>query len=263
MEFNLLGKVLLGKHDQEREYWGNRYVKFMKEYGEVYINTPYFQNEIKAVKEFAEEDLNHGDKILDLGCGYLPASEWLIERGKIELWAADLDLELARDKWEKLGKPHMFFKQIDLRERLPFDNNCFDGIISAKALTFVPSSQGETGAAGLKNIFREIFRILKPGGWLVWTSTVKGVSTWKGVLKGLGFLLNPIKNYQLKCFLPLFTYKLSKAFEPVMEKADKGIYPVFGKEKYAEIVKSAGFKDLQWQDTGGFQILVNRAVKPL
>lgn len=249
--------------DEEKKFWTERYVNFMEEWGDIYINTPYFQQEMKAIQEFVEqENLSEKVRILDLGCGSLPASEFLIKK-PIELWVADLDLKLAEKKWKDLGKPDINFKKIDLRKKLPFNNQLFDGVIAAKTLTFVPAPQGKEPEESLKNIFQEIHRILKPGGWLIWSSTVKGVSTAKGVTKGLGFIMNPLQWIKLRCFLPLFAYRLNEIFKPVMKKAEKGTYPVFGKEKYEEIVRSASFQNPQWKDTGGFQVLVNKVKKPL
>jgi ubiquinone/menaquinone biosynthesis C-methylase UbiE len=250
---------------EEMEYWA-KYSDFMTgKNRDPYINSPYFQTELKKISEFISPQ--EGQKWLDLGCGALPIAELFLKKAEgkdLEIWAGDVNLKPAKKKLEELGNPPIKLRHIDVTEKMPFPNDFFDGIVASKVLTFIPKAHGKEGKEGLREIFKELFRILKPGSVLVWTTTQKGVSSLKGILLGLGYVLNPYQWLKQKSFLPVFTYQLNNVFKPVVEKVHTGVYPVLNsREEYEEMLEKIGFKNPEWKTTAGFQVLVNRVDKPL
>ena len=253
-------------------------LKFWKEYAELmtgkdrdtFLNLPLYQEELKAFKEFIEP--KGGQRWLDIGCGALPLTEliWQTSRGEVELWAGDIYLSPAQKRLEEIGNPSIKLKYLNLTKKLPFSDNFFDGIVAGKVLPYIPEFEGERGKEALKGIFQEMFRVLKPGGVLVWSGAIKGMSRWQGVLTGLryGFrhiryLLNPYHWIKQRCFLPLSVIKIIKFFKPMEEKGKKGIYPFLSQKEYEDLLISIGFKNPEWKITFGRQVLVNKVNKLL
>ena len=82
---------------EELEYWKSYSEFMMTKYRDAYINSPYFQDELKAISGFINP--KNGERWLDLGCGALPVSEVLLDKKvELELWAGDIILTPARKK---------------------------------------------------------------------------------------------------------------------------------------------------------------------
>lgn len=247
---------------EEFEYWKMYHEFMMSNYGDAYINSPYFQKELEAIGEFIEP--KKGERWLDLGCGALPVSRLILDREpNVDLWAGDIILLTAKEKLKKMGNPPVKLVRLDLTKALLFEGNFFDGIVASKVLPYIPESQGKEGKEGLREIFREVFRILKPGGVLVWSGSIKDVSRLKGTLLALGYIFNVYQWIKQRCFLPMFAVKVNKVFKPVVEKIKKGIYPVFSVKEYEDLLNSVGFVNQEWKLTFGNQVLVNKSVKPV
>ncbi|XOB40201.1 MAG: methyltransferase domain-containing protein [Candidatus Nealsonbacteria bacterium] len=251
-----------GMSNKELEYW-RQYSEFMmSKYRDAYINSPYFQEELRAINEFMEP--KEKERWLDLGCGALPVSELLLtKKVDLELWAGDIILAPAEKKIEELGNPPVKLFYIDLTKKLKIPDNFFDGIGASKVLPYIPESQGEKGKEALRQIFKELFRILKPGGTLVWSGSIKNVSRFRGTLLALGYILNPYQWIKQRCFLPVFAAKVNEVFKPMVEKIKEGTYPVLSQEENEDIILSVGFENPEWRLTFGKQVVVNKVTKPL
>lgn len=92
-----------------------------------------------------------GKAILDLGAGGGYFAQSLAERGAIPT-GCDL-----LDQWQF---PEISFTQVDLDGALPFAEASFDGVTIIEALNHVEAAT---------HIFREAFRVLRPGGIFVAT----------------------------------------------------------------------------------------------
>jgi len=103
--------------------------------------------------------IKKGDTVIDLGSGagndcFIARAE-AGENGKIigiDFTTAMIDK--ARDNAEKLGFNNVAFYQGDI-EKIPLDANIADVVISNCVLNLVPDKNA---------VFKEIFRVLKPGG---------------------------------------------------------------------------------------------------
>lgn len=107
--------------------------------------------------EFAH--LKSGDSVLDLGSGAgndcFVAREIVGESGKVTgLDFTEAMIEKALNNNEKLGYKNVEFVQGDIEE-MPLPDDSFDVVISNCVLNLVPDKE---------KAFKEIFRVLKPGG---------------------------------------------------------------------------------------------------
>lgn len=103
--------------------------------------------------------IKKGDVVIDLGSGAgndcFIARHETGETGKvIGIDFTPAMIERARTNAEKLGFNNVEFRQGDI-EKMPVTSNAADVIVSNCVLNLVPNKDG---------VFKEIFRVLKPGG---------------------------------------------------------------------------------------------------
>ena len=107
--------------------------------------------------QFAQ--IKKGDTVIDLGSGagndcFVARAE-TGETGKvIGIDFTPAMIEKARENAEKLGFNNVEFRQGDI-EKMPITANVADVIVSNCVLNLVPNKN---------NVFKEIYRVLKPGG---------------------------------------------------------------------------------------------------
>lgn len=103
--------------------------------------------------------IKKGDVVIDLGSGagndcFIARAE-TGEAGKvIGIDFTEAMISKARENAEKLGFHNVEFRQGDI-EKLPVTSNTADVIVSNCVLNLVPNKD---------NVFKEIYRVLKPGG---------------------------------------------------------------------------------------------------
>ncbi len=107
--------------------------------------------------EFAK--LKKGDTVIDLGSGagndcFIARAEVGAEGKVLGIDFTPLMIEKARINAEKLGFNNVEFRLGDL-EKMPVTSNIADVIVSNCVLNLVPDKD---------KVFKEIFRVLKPGG---------------------------------------------------------------------------------------------------
>jgi len=116
-----------------------------------------------------------GQDVLDAGCGTGVYTEWLLDRGArvVGLDANEKMLGHARKRVGTRAKFHL----ANLEEPLEFlDHASFDGVVSPLVLTYCND---------LRPIFAEFRRVLRAGGWLVFSTEHPFFS----------YRLNGIENY--------------------------------------------------------------------
>ena len=99
-----------------------------------------------------------GARLLELGCGKAEFTRRLLARTKVAAVAAlevdriqhQLNLESPQDERLTFGYGGA--------EEIPFGDEAFDGVMMMKSLHHVP-------VGNMAKAFREIRRVLKPGGW--------------------------------------------------------------------------------------------------
>lgn len=169
-------------------------------------NRDLFKN-IKYLNDLISRLSNNKAKILDLGCGCgIPIDKYLLEK---DFEVTGVDISEEQINLAKNNLPEGDFFVGDMSE-INFPDNSFDAVTSFYAIFHLPR---EKHLSVLKNIFS----ILKPGGYLLITM---GSSDWEGT---------------------------EKDFHGV-----KMFWSHYGREKNLELVKSAGFSILKEEiDTSG------------
>jgi len=101
-----------------------------------------------------------GQTILDAGCGTGVNCEWLLQQGA-RVVGVDANRNMLAHARKRVGDTAPLLLA-NLEEPLGcFENRVFDGIVSALAVTYVRDHQA---------LFGEFARLLKPGGWLVFST---------------------------------------------------------------------------------------------
>jgi ubiquinone/menaquinone biosynthesis C-methylase UbiE len=92
--------------------------------------------------------------VLELGCGTGKNTEWLIEKAD-HLTALDFSEKMMEVAKQKVNSPQVIFKQADLTQSWPVDDNQFDLITCSLVLEHIED---------LTHIFKEASRALTQGG---------------------------------------------------------------------------------------------------
>jgi len=134
-------------------YWDSVAARYLDLFRDELSSKPY---DVCALKAFAA-DLGAGAAVCDVGCGpcghvtRLLADQGLRVRG-IDL--APQCVALARSE-----QPSLSFEVMDMGA-MTFDECTFDGLVAYYVLHYQPKG-------GLDRVFREFFRVLRPGGRLL------------------------------------------------------------------------------------------------
>lgn len=137
-------------------------------------------------------EVNPGNQILDLGCGYAWTTEWLSKIGLeaigIDINRAYIDVGLVR-----MGEINPLVVVGDV-ENLPFPDRYFDAIFGFDAFHHIPDRRRAAA---------ELIRVLKPGGKIVFVEpgsdhehdpNSKDVMKKYGIIER-GFTLNDLQEY--------------------------------------------------------------------
>ncbi|HMO36632.1 MAG TPA: class I SAM-dependent methyltransferase [Gemmatales bacterium] len=141
-----------------------------------------------------------GERWLDLGCGggHLTAALWNASGGKVaSIHAADCAVA-NRDVIAALAcklKPapkdqQITFSVVDFSKGLDlFEDSSFDGIVSGLAISyaeFFDEKKNIYTDEAYNRLYHELFRVLKPGGKLVFSVNVPNPDFWRIVWKSMG-----------------------------------------------------------------------------
>lgn len=184
-------------------------------YRQEYIRIkPNWRDSLTIYRDIINEATNSDTRILDVGCGHGDFLKPVYDKTP-HTYGVDPDQE-ALDK-NKLIKN----KIVGTVEKLPFENNFFDLVISEWVLEHLPEPE---------KAFHEIYRVLKPGGKVIFlTPNVWNYNVW---------IIRAIPNR----FHDYFTRKL-------YGRQEGDTYPVQYKinsvKKIAKILEPMGFKRTQ------------------
>lgn len=155
------------------------------------------------------------------------------------------------------------FLKGDLSQGLPqFSDGFFDGVLAGLSLSFAQSQDPLTGQFNdnaFRNIFQEIYRVLKPGGRLVFSIHIPEVDfgsiLWRSI--GLpGELTHPIRLFRNVCE----TISISRW---VKEETARGRFHYLSIEALKALLHESGFPSIEWKKSLAEQAFVIRVDKPL
>lgn len=102
--------------------------------------------------------LGRGDKVLDLGCGCGAIAEHISELTGATPYGINIDRSQIEKAWNNPNLPRSNFSVGDFNKPLEFEDDSFDGIYAIQPMTYVTDHDFT---------FREVHRVLKPGGRFV------------------------------------------------------------------------------------------------
>ena len=117
------------------------------------------QNQILFERIVANDlKLAQGDKVLDLGCGCGAIAEHIAELTGATPYGINLDGSQIEKSWKNPNLPSSNFTIGDFNKPLEFDDGAFDAVYAIQPMTYVSDHEFT---------FKEVFRVLKPGGMFV------------------------------------------------------------------------------------------------
>jgi arsenite methyltransferase len=116
---------------------------------------------------FSLGEIRRGSVVLDVGCGagfdMYVAGRLAGDQGKVcGIDLTDDMASLARKNLEKAGASNVEVKTVDM-EHIPYPDHSFDVVISNGVINLSPTKQ---------TTFKEIYRVLRPGGTLQFADVV-------------------------------------------------------------------------------------------
>jgi SAM-dependent methyltransferase len=158
-------------------------------------------------------DLTDKD-VLDIGCGFGWFENFALEKGVKSITGTEItELDLATAK-QNILNPKATFKVGDAIS-LPFLEQTFDTVVSWEVIEHIPKNEE-------MNMFREVFRVLKPGGSF-YLSTPHN-SFFSKLFDPAWWLIGH-RHYSLK---QLKKFGESAGFQPFMSEIKGRFWSIFG-----------------------------------
>lgn len=243
-------------------------IEFWEEYAKIYFNLEKaraYRRLANTIEEFIEP--NEGDIWLDVGCGPAKMSEliWNKSEKRVEkIVAMDIVLSPAQKRLATL-KPSLPVQlmKVDISVPLPFKDNSFDGIVANLVLSYVAKFNGSQGKDAFVAVLKEMFRVLKPGGHLVWSTPKENVHFEWVFLSSIPEMLNIWEYiYHKDCGRILQGVRVLKHALEIQKKGKQGIYTFLPVEELNKILQDIGFVNPIWKLTFARQVWVNKTYKP-
>jgi ubiquinone/menaquinone biosynthesis C-methylase UbiE len=147
--------------------WFARRMMKMTRFEKWLVNSPQRARNVEqaALALFEHINLPPQPRCLEIGCGQGAVTRLLVERFGAQAVATDFDPEqvaVAQERLADLGE-RVEFRVVDARA-MPFDDAQFDGVLSFGVLHHI--------LGGWRQAIAETARVLKSGGWFVFTDMI-------------------------------------------------------------------------------------------
>ncbi|XKT75006.1 MAG: class I SAM-dependent methyltransferase [Patescibacteria group bacterium UBA2103] len=231
--------------------------KFWNKYFEVYdvLNELYpYQHLTGALVKVL--DPKEGEKVLDAGSGTGNVSKKICAVAKVNLVTLDISDAGTRLLLEKIPDAEAYIGS--LTDKLPFEDETFDKVVSNNVIYTLPEKDRESVA-------KEFYRVLKPGGVVAVSNISPGFSPMKIYNAHLkeemdksGFFGTCAKI--LKFVIPTLQIFWFNA-RIKMENKD-GAYAFLDEDSQEAFLKSGGFKNVEFHGRHyGDQAVMHKATK--
>ena len=176
--------------DENHQYTDEFIAKLEVTFGRGFLS-PGGKEEVAKILEGIDIS---GKDVLDIGVGIGgPANLLVSDHGASKVIGIDVEKGLLEKAQATISANHLE-KQIELQlvspGPLPFDNDTFDIVFSKDSIIHIPDKEA---------LFREVYRVLRPGGWVVmsdWYCSdqpfTEEMSRWVEAT-GLSFAMTPIQ----------------------------------------------------------------------
>lgn len=112
-------------------------------------------------------ELTPGGSVLEIGCGSGRYALYVAESSRCHVTGLDLNAEGIRNATtlaeQRIMSAQVQFRQCDVSKPLPFPNETFDAVFSNDVFCHIP---------GRLALLRELWRVLKPGGRLLFSDAL-------------------------------------------------------------------------------------------
>lgn len=184
----------------------------MGKFEKIFVNSKrHAKGNIRIIERlFSYLDLKEIKNALEIGCGVGMLSDYLSQKYDINIFGIDVDpeqIEVAKEYF-KDNKKLSF--SVESAIDLPFDNSSFDMVLSFKILHHI---------SGWQSVLKEVQRVLKPNGILVF-SDFAYVPFLKKVLKPV------VKNYGVYTLADIINYLVKFNFQIIHQ--EKSLEFMFG-----------------------------------
>lgn len=162
-----INKLLHKDKKKVTDYWQKSSNKVEKERSVLELRDKIFFDHtwITTVKAILEEaEIGSGDIVLDVGCGWgriiSGIKKFVPDSNIVGIDQNEMRLNIARDILDDLSLSNGVELVLGDADKLEFENNSFDVVVSTRLLQYVPDPM---------RTIREFYRVLKAGGTIVIT----------------------------------------------------------------------------------------------
>lgn len=265
---NFLDQNILDLKTRKRLLAWKKELEFWEEYAKIYYNlekaNPYYHLS-KVVEDFI--DPKPGDICLDVGCGPAKMSQiiWKKSGKKVKkIVGIDTVLRPARETLKKIKYSFpLELKYASIGQKLPFPDDYFNVVVANLILPYVVDFEEKRGIEAFKAVLREMYRVLSPGGHIVWSTPKKDVHFQWVFVASIPDMLNIYEYIVNKDITRILqgTRILKHALE-IQQKGRDGIYTFLPKKELKDLLLKTGFINPTWKKTFTRQVWVNRVEKP-
>lgn len=244
----------------DKDFWNNESL-FWNRYGKIYRNleasTPY-KKMLADIRHIIKNRDNQ--KWLDAGCG--PGTMIDVILSCIDKYekiiGVDFDGVMIDQATRRLSHNKDIEIQVsDLSKKLDFSNNEFDTIVANLVLSYVIIFDNQyVGIEALRETLKEMYRLLKKDGLIVWTTPTEDVNFFKVFLASWRQVFNPLTPQYIYYGPQVLSYA-----NKIRAKGRSFIYHFLQQKELEAIMTSIGFKDVVIKKTFAGQAYLISGVK--